>query len=430
DEEEEEEEEYDGKRRKRRKVKCDENGDEILEDDGEFLYVKRKRIYHFKKTDFPPENWLNEHYPHPFWSPKVEKEVIRKLDRGESYCDITADMQVMYWKKGTSEWKECYQVKDYCVHHKLFPVKQEYDDEVDLRESFRQQLYKSWRKKNAKSTIDNKHRLLPCSHSGRCEEQANPPCRCHELKIPCTKLCLCDVRCRNRFPGCRCAPGKCRTRQCQCYFASWECDPDTCKSCGCVRDHPQNRSDLYEKRDDKLCPNVAITIGMPKLIYSSKSEIAGYGAFIGEDVKKGEFVVEYVGEIISVEEAERRGRMYDKLKLSYTFTLNDDEVVDATRAGNIARFINHSNYPNCSARVWVVQGDHRIGIVARRDLKKGEELFFNYGYSQTHKAKFTNKEREGIDVSLLDLPRQRRKRRGEGEGEEEDSDEEEEEEEE
>ena len=60
--------------------------------------------------------------------------------------------------------------------------------------------------------------------------------------------------------------------------------------------------------------------------------------------------------------------------------LDKDTVLDASRKGNVARFINHSCDPNCETQKWIVDGLPRIGIYARKDIAKGTELSFDYKY--------------------------------------------------
>ena len=96
-------------------------------------------------------------------------------------------------------------------------------------------------------------------------------------------------------------------------------------------------------------------------------------------VKKGDLVGEYRGELVSQDEADRRGKIYDKLSCSFLFDLDDELVVDATRKGAKLKFANHHPQPNLIPRVMFVDGDHRVGLYAARSIESNEELCFDYG---------------------------------------------------
>jgi len=87
--------------------------------------------------------------------------------------------------------------------------------------------------------------------------------------------------------------------------------------------------------------------------------------------------------VISFNEAERRGIIYDRKYLSFLFDLNSEWTIDAARLGNKTRFINHADSEkdglNCEAKIVLVNGEHRIKFTALRDIAVGEELLFNYG---------------------------------------------------
>jgi SET domain-containing protein len=110
------------------------------------------------------------------------------------------------------------------------------------------------------------------------------------------------------------------------------------------------------------------------------SSVSGMGLYICENAKKGDYLGEYKGELITEDEADRRGKLYDKRGISFLFNLNRDQVIDATRMGNKFRYINHSKLrPNCHAKVRVANCVQRIAFWALRELVAGEELFFDYG---------------------------------------------------
>lgn len=114
------------------------------------------------------------------------------------------------------------------------------------------------------------------------------------------------------------------------------------------------------------------------LIVMRRSRIHGRGVYARTAIKKGTRIIEYAGERISSAEADRRSDRETEQGDFHTFLfiLNNRWCIDASRGGNISRFINHSCDPNCVA--WI-EGDH-IWIDALRDIKKGEELGYEYEF--------------------------------------------------
>jgi histone-lysine N-methyltransferase EZH2 len=208
----------------------------------------------------------------------------------------------------------------------------------------------------------------PCHHPGQqCSEEV---CSCIQVGNFCEKYCYCPIDCSHRFPGCKCRK-QCTTKSCFCYRASRECDPDLCTTC--------LDSSLGMDTKNSSCRNVVLQRRMGKKLYVAPSDIAGWGCYMGEMAAKNEFITEYVGEMISQEETERRGKIYKKAKCSYMFGLNEDYCIDAARMGGNIRFANHSSKPNCKVKIVMVAGDHRIGIYADKNIEIGEELTYDYG---------------------------------------------------
>ncbi|XP_008576414.1 PREDICTED: histone-lysine N-methyltransferase, H3 lysine-36 and H4 lysine-20 specific isoform X2 [Galeopterus variegatus] len=106
----------------------------------------------------------------------------------------------------------------------------------------------------------------------------------------------------------------------------------------------------------------------------------GWGLRTKTDIKKGEFVNEYVGELIDEEECRSRIRYAQEHDITnfYMLTLDKDRIIDAGPKGNYARFMNHCCQPNCETQKWSVNGDTRVGLFALSDIKAGTELTFNY----------------------------------------------------
>jgi hypothetical protein len=113
-----------------------------------------------------------------------------------------------------------------------------------------------------------------------------------------------------------------------------------------------------------------------KRIQVRRSGVHGKGVFALQDIAEGETLIEYVGEVISWDEAQER-HPHDPNDPNHTFYfhVNEDRVIDALFGGNSSRWINHSCNPNCEAD----EDNDRIFIKAIRNIVAGEELNYDYG---------------------------------------------------
>jgi SET domain-containing protein len=102
--------------------------------------------------------------------------------------------------------------------------------------------------------------------------------------------------------------------------------------------------------------------------FKVKKGVNGLGLFSTSSWKKGDKLIEYVGEIITVEEADRRGG-------KYLFELDKKYTVDGKSRSNIARYVNHSCVPNAEAEI----DGKRIFVYALKKIEPGDEVTYNYG---------------------------------------------------
>ncbi|KAJ7008175.1 hypothetical protein NC653_007011 [Populus alba x Populus x berolinensis] len=200
-----------------------------------------------------------------------------------------------------------------------------------LKYSWKSAGHPSFWKRIADGKNQSCKQFTPCGCQSMCGKQ----CPCLHNGTCCEKYCGCSKSCKNRFRGCHCAKSQCRSRQCPCFAAGRECDPDVCRNCwvscgdGSLGEPP--------KRGDGQCGNMRLLLRQQQRILLAKSDVAGWGAF---------------------------------LKF----------VLDAYRKGDKLKFANHSSNPNCYAKVMLVAGDHRVGIFAKEHIEACEELFYDYRY--------------------------------------------------
>ncbi|MDA9090242.1 SET domain-containing protein-lysine N-methyltransferase [Pelagibacteraceae bacterium] len=112
-----------------------------------------------------------------------------------------------------------------------------------------------------------------------------------------------------------------------------------------------------------------------KLYKVKKSNIDNRGLYAAKNIKAGTIVIHYKGKLITKKETEKNPK-YDNDKAIYLFNLNNRYDMDGDFSYNTARLINHSCSPNCE-----VDGKGlKLWIYALKDIKKGEELSYDYGF--------------------------------------------------
>jgi len=122
---------------------------------------------------------------------------------------------------------------------------------------------------------------------------------------------------------------------------------------------------------------------MPSKIVARRSAIHGTGVFATAPIAKGERIIEYRGTRRTHEDVDAGDEGSAESGHTFLFTLNDEYVIDGARRGNVAKWINHSCSPNCDSLIEEAEGDDRtkdrVFIEAKKAIKAGEELTYNYG---------------------------------------------------
>ncbi|XP_054619165.1 histone-lysine N-methyltransferase ASH1L isoform X1 [Dunckerocampus dactyliophorus] len=142
-----------------------------------------------------------------------------------------------------------------------------------------------------------------------------------------------------------------------------ECSPSTCPC------HEQCDNQHIQRHEWVQC------------LERFRAEGKGWGIRTKESLRSGQFIIEYLGEVVS--EHEFRSRMmqqYFAHSGHYCLNLDSGMVIDSYRMGNEARFINHSCEPNCEMQKWSVNGVYRIGLFALKDISSGTELTYDYNF--------------------------------------------------
>lgn len=165
------------------------------------------------------------------------------------------------------------------------------------------------------------------------------------------------------LPQCSCKPEYECGDNCLNRLVYTECVPETCP-CG-----------------DK-CRNTKIQKHIVAPVERFMTANKGWGVRTNQIIKKGTYILEYVGEVVSEREfKERMATLYINDIHHYCLHLEGGLFIDGHRMGSDCRFVNHSCEPNCEMQKWSVNGLSRMALFASRDIRPGEELTYDYNFS-------------------------------------------------
>ncbi|XP_010767467.1 histone-lysine N-methyltransferase SETD1A-like, partial [Notothenia coriiceps] len=119
-----------------------------------------------------------------------------------------------------------------------------------------------------------------------------------------------------------------------------------------------------------------------KRLRFGRSRIHEWGLFAMEPIAADEMVIEYVGQNIRQMVADNREKRYAQQGIgsSYLFRVDHDTIIDATKVGNLARFINHCCTPNCYAKVITIESQKKIVIYSKQAIAVNEEITYDYKF--------------------------------------------------
>jgi hypothetical protein len=164
------------------------------------------------------------------------------------------------------------------------------------------------------------------------------------------------------------------------------CDCDASSGCGlgCV-----NRAQYEECTDETCalqddpkgrCKNRPMQRGAREKVNVAVAPGKGHGLFAAGPIAKGDFIIEYVGEVIDGKMCLKRFADWKELGISsfYVMELSEDVNIDAGTCGNEARFANHCCSPNAAPFPVRCKDERRIALFADKNIATGEEITFDY----------------------------------------------------
>ncbi|XP_051823898.1 N-lysine methyltransferase KMT5A-like [Antechinus flavipes] len=145
----------------------------------------------------------------------------------------------------------------------------------------------------------------------------------------------------------------------------------------------KNRGEL--RTEERIRLNALIQSGKEEGMRVGLFEGKGRGVITTKPFQRGDYVVEYHGDLIDLALAKKREARYAKdpdtgCYMYYFHYRSKGYCVDATKeSGRLGRLINHSKSGNCQTKLHPINGVPHLIVIATRDIAVGEELLYDYG---------------------------------------------------
>lgn len=168
-----------------------------------------------------------------------------------------------------------------------------------------------------------------------------------------------------------------------------QCEEDgTCSKDECINASLNIECDknCVEKCENVVFRNTDVDESLEEILYTKTTNGKGTGLFTGAKILPNQFIIEYIGEVLSPHQfKERMDAAKENSESNFYYAKMGNNYIDAKKYGNLARFLNHSCSPNARLELWTTYDEKfgeqlRLALFSTRQIEADEEICFDYAW--------------------------------------------------